>query len=416
MKKTFFFFIVVIVCYVFARLFIAHKGYVLLSWGPYVLESSLWSFLGALMICGVAIALVISFIQLFFGGISLFYPVTRKAKSKKALMQATRGMIYFSNGRWHAAYKLLISAANAGQAPLMTYLVAARAAHNEGNYEASAQCLRKADKAAVGAELVVGVTRAELLLECGQKEQALAILKRLYKKASNHTQVLKLLKQSYYELKDWVALSKLLPELRKRKVINASEHTMIHHQTYNALFEQAYQTGKGESEINVRLQPIQAIWNSFNNEHKKDEYLICQYTAAMVRLGAEEAAEIFIRKQLMHKYSPKLMKLYGNLSQCDKQKQLATAEELLSQHQNEPILLLSLGKICIRCDLKGKALSYLKRCLAISPSVTAYNMVGQLLVEQKNYEKSAEYFQKGACLSAQKKEEFKSRRLYGNDL
>lgn len=405
MRKTLFFFLVVIVCYVFARLFVAHKGYVLLAWGAYTLESSLWSFLAALIIAVVIVALVINCIQLFFGGISLFYPVTQKAKSKKALMQATRGMIYFSNGRWHTAYKLLLSAANAGQAPLMTYLAAARAAHNEGNNEACAQCLRRADKAAAGAELIIGVTRAELLLECGQKEQALAILKRLYKKASNHTHVLKLLKQSYYELKDWSALSELLPELRKRKVINSAEYTTIHHQIYGALFEQAYQAGKEKSEISVRLQPVQAIWNSFNNEHKRDEYLICQYASAIVRLKAEKEAEIFIRKQLIHKYSQKLMKLYGNLSQCDKQKQLATAEDLLSQYENDHVLLLSLGKICLRCDLKGKALSYLKRCLKISPSITAYHLIGQLLAEQKNYEKSTEYFQKGAYLSIQKQAE-----------
>ena len=99
------------------------------------------------------------------------------------------------------------------------------------------------------------------------------------------------------------------------------------------------------------------------------------------------------------------MKLYGDLTRCDKQKQLATAEDLLSQHESDPVLLLALGKICIRCELKGKALSYLKRCLKISPSVTAYNLMGQILAEQRNYEKSIEYFQKSALFSAQKQVE-----------
>lgn len=399
MKKTLFFFVIAILCYVFARLFIAHKGYVLLAWGPYTLESSLWSFLFALVLCVVIVMLSLSLFRLLFSGISLFYPVTRRARSKKALVQATKGMIHYANGRWHSAQRLLDQAADAGQVPLITYLAAARAAHQNGDHETSANCLRKADKAAPGAELAIGITRAELLLDRGQREQALAILRRLYKKSPSHAHVLKLLKQNYQELKDWNSLAKLLPDLRKRKVITRDDYHRLHHQIYQALFEQAYQLGKEKHEISARLQPALGVWKSLSHHHKKDEYLLCEYARVMVLLGAEEEAELFIRQQVSQRYSSRLIQLYGDLSKCDQQKQLSTAESLLALHQNDPMLLLNLGKICMRCDLKGKAEEYFKRCLAVTPSEAAYSMMGQLLARQGLYEKSAEYFQQGASLA-----------------
>ena len=399
MKKTFLFFFAAILCYVFSRLFIAHKGYVLLAWGPYTLESSLWSFLFGLMMCVFCVMLGVSLFRLLFSGISLFYPVTRSARRKKALMHATRGMIHYVNGRWGSAHRLLDQAADAGQAPLITYLAAARAAHQQGDHEASTRCLRKADKVAPSAEWAVGITRAELLLDRGQREQALAILKRLHKKAPNHAHVLKLLKKNYEELKDWNALLKLLPDLRKRKVVSNDEYHRLHHQIYHALFDQAYQLGKEKSGNSARLQPAVSVWKSLSSQHKKENFFICEYARVMVLLGVEEDAELFIRKQLPQRYSQQLIQLYGNLSQCEQQKQISAAEGLLMLHQNDPVLLLNLGRICMRCELIGKAEEYFKRCLAIKPSEEAYSLMGQLLAKQGLHEKSTEYFQQGTRLT-----------------
>ena len=395
MKKTFLFFILTTVCYVLSHLFVEHKGYVLIAWGPYTLESNLWSFLFGLMIGVCILMLILSFFKLIFNSISLFYPITRSAKSKKALARATRGMIHYVNGHWLPAHRLLDQSADAGQAPLITYLAAARAAHQSGNYDASANCLRKADKAAPSAELAIGITHAELLLERGQNEQALAILKRLYKKSPRHTYVLKLLKQNYYQLKDWNALVKLLPTLKKRKVIDAKEYLKLKYHIYNALFHQAYLTGKDKKTAKERTAPLVTIWGLLNNQHKKNELLIYEYASVMVKLGAEHEAECFIRQQLPQRYTQKLVQLYGDLNQCDPQKQLSNAEFFLTQHPHDPILMLTLAKICTRCKLYGKAHEYFKRCLAISPSTAACNGMGQLFAKQGLYKQSAHYFMQG---------------------
>ena len=398
MKKTFLFFCVVVICYVIARLLLVEKGYVLLAWGPYTLESSLWSFIFAVTLVVISVMFAVGVVRFIFNGISLFYPVTRNARRKKALNQATKGMIYYVNGRWRLAQRLLFQAANAGQAPLITYLAAARAAHQNNDYESCADYLREADRAAPGAELAIGITRAELLLERGQLEQALATLKRLHKKAPSHLHVMKLLKQNYLLLKDWNALVKLLPDLRKKKVISGKEYEKLHQRIYSALFEQAFQSGNHKSEVQARLQPVQNIWKSLSHQHKKDEYLICEYASVLVRLEAEKEAEYFIRQQLPQHYSKRLMNLYGSLTYCELKQQLSKAESLLTQYPNDEVLLLNLGKICIRNNLTGKALEYLEKSLGIAPSVDACNLMGQLFMQQKEYRKSTDYFNRSAKL------------------
>ncbi len=392
MKKTVLFFFTVIICYVYARLFSAHKGYVLIKWGHYTLESSLWSFLFALLIIVLVVMLCVSLWRLIFNGVSLFYPVTRNSKSKKALGQATKGMIHYANGHWGSAQRLLADAAAAGQAPLITYLAAARAAHQNSDDEGCANYLRKADKVAPGADLAIGITRAELLLNSGYKEQALATLRRLYKKSPKHTYVLKLLKQSYLELKDWDELARLLPNLRKRKVVSTREYEKLQHMIYRALFEQACHAGKTLNGVASRIQPVNSVWKLLSSQHKKDIFFIKEYAYAITSLGAEKQAETFIRQQLQNHYSQSLIRLYGSLSTCDQQKLLLTAESLLNEHPNDSELLLCLGKICQRCQLTGKAEEYFKHCLEVSPSVEAYKLAGQFYAQRGLYKQSTKHF------------------------
>ena len=60
------------------------------------------------------------------------------------------------------------------------------------------------------------LTQAELQLDQGQYEQALATLRRLEENSPNHSHALALLGRLYFRLEDWNHLSELLPRLRKQ--------------------------------------------------------------------------------------------------------------------------------------------------------------------------------------------------------
>ena len=68
------------------------------------------------------------------------------------------------------------------------------------------------------------------------------------------------------------------------------------------------------------------------------------------------------------------------------------AETWLEQHPRDAVLLLTLGRLCARQGLWGKARSYLEASLSIEPTHSAHLELGRLLErEGKPAEAAAEY-------------------------
>ena len=88
--------------------------------------------------------------------------------------------------------------------------------HTRDNY------LKAAHDANPDAGLAIGVTQAELQLAHRQTEQALATLTHLHTVSPKHDYVTMLLARAYHELHDWHALVELLPDVRRKKLLNSS--------------------------------------------------------------------------------------------------------------------------------------------------------------------------------------------------
>lgn len=400
MKTTLFLLFLIAVCFGVARMVIHDSGYILIAYDRFSLEGSVWSFLLVAILLMAGYKITVWSFRLLAGSISLAYPMTQKSKRRRAQRQSAKGLIQFANGHWKAAQKLLSHAAESGQAPLLNYLAAARAAHENGDYDACSDYLRKADASAPGADIAIGITQAELLLARGRLEQALATLKRLRKRSPRHAYVNKLLKQVYLRLHDWQALVELLPTLRKLKVISNDELDSLNQQACKALFEQAYQQGKGQPDIEQRIRPAEAIWQKLSKAQKKEDYLFYDFVSCLTRLGAEKRAEALIRRHLSDLYSERIIRLYGQIKGEDKERQLLSAEKLLDERPNDAELLLTLGRLCINNQLWEKAREYLNASLRLRKHADTYNELGQLLAQLGEHEKSTGFFRQGLSMTA----------------
>ena len=245
MKVFALFLVLLFGCLLLANIMVNDTGYVLIAYENITFESTLWGLCLIILLVAGAFWLVSGIIRMMFGATSFIYPFTARAKQRQARKLSIRGFAEFTHGHWKKAEKLLAQAAEAGETPLLTYLAAARAAHEAGNHDASADYLRRADHKAPGADLAIGITQAQIQLSAGQLEQALATIKRLHKKEPRHAFVLKLLKQVYHRLNDWQSLADLLPKLKKLKVIDDNEYRELELQSFEALFEQACNNGRG---------------------------------------------------------------------------------------------------------------------------------------------------------------------------
>ena len=80
---------------------------------------------------------------------------------------------------------------------------------------------------------------------------------------------------------------------------------------------------------------------------------------------------------------------------ADSGKQLERAETWLKKHPNQPELLLTLGRLCLRNQLWGKAQSYLEASLGVAASAETCQVLGSLLEQLGENKTALEHYRQG---------------------
>ena len=228
-----------------------------------------------------------------------------------------------------------------GERPLMHYLGAARAANELERYDEADDLLNRAREREPDAQLLVGLTRAQLLINRGDYPQARNTLEELHGLQPQHRTVLRLMQQLYVTQHDWQALCVLLPELRKERVLKDSELRDLERRAWVASLQEAGERGLNEGE--TALQPLTQRWQNVPSALRADPAIVAGYAAQLLRLGAEEEAEEVLRHALKQGFDATLVQLYGQVRGRDPGKQLQAAEGWLKEHPNDPGLLLTPG-------------------------------------------------------------------------
>lgn len=369
------------------------SGYVIVGIAHWAVETSLLF---------ASIVLVASFVLLYFAvrvGITAWklpkILQTRGYEKRSKLSQEAllAGLIDSAEGNFEAAEKQLIRhAANSG-VPLINYLTAARAAQSRGAFEQRDEYLKMAQETMPEAELAIGLTKAELQLSNQQFEDALENLTQLEMLAPSHAAVLKLKHQTLSRAEDWEGLSRLIPSLHANKVLLEAEIKLLETETYSALIRQ-----KAESRDAAALRNL---WLEDVPEHIRKSTGVQQlYYAAMIEAGAEAEVEPLIRLALAKEWTETLLVLYGCIHMPDPAQQLATAEGWLPAHAKDAILLRVLGKLSLRANELEKAKLYLTSSLSAEPSVEAYQLMGDVLLKQKDPIAACQFFRNGLLFAS----------------
>ncbi len=347
------------------------SGYVLLSFGHYTVEMSL-----ALLVLLIALL----FAALYF----LIRAIVRTRRlprdlanwkqrrgARKAQEAMTRGLLEMSEGNWRSAEKRLVRFADRSETPLLNYLAAARAAQLQGAHDRRDAYIRLAHEHMPSADVAVSLTQAELQLADHQLEQALATLRHLRSVAPKHTYVLRLLRRLYEQLGDWEHLRELIPELRRRKVEPADELRRLEIKTHRALLENAF--------LSQDERDLGRAWAAVPKAIRTDPDLVSDYAGYLQERGRDEEAEKLLREALKQGWNPQLIELYGLLDCPQPGRHLARMEKFLKEHPDDPILLLTLGRLSMRAQLWGKARAYLEAAIARGGPVEAYRELARLL-------------------------------------
>jgi len=369
-----------------AALLLQDSGYVIISFRGYIVEMNVWVMLLSILLLYVSVRIVI---RLFRAPRQLGQAAGRY-RAGRAGQRLTRGVIEVAEGNFAKGERLLARAASVSESPLLNYLQAARAAHLLGQDERRDTWLKQAYENLPGAANAVLLTQAELQLDQEQYEAALATLRKIEENSPNHGHALMLLGRLYYLLQDWEHLGELLPKLRKHGRLDGGTLASWSVRVYQ---ERLRSAADGAA--------VTEVWKQIPRDQRKNADLLETYYENLIRTDMHILAEKEIAAVLKREWIPALVRLYGGVEGQDSTRQLKKAEAWLTDHSDDPDLLLATAQLCLRNELWGKARSYLETAIAIRPTPDAYQEYGRLLNQLGEGDAAADAYKTGLGLVAQ---------------
>lgn len=387
-------FIAIVVAALIGVAIAEHSGYVLIAYQNFRYESSLWATLALLVAVLLAIFLIRAAITLLTTSGGVVNPWSRRNRRRRVQLAIEQGQMDLAEGRWASAQRHLHRAAEADSQPLLYYLGAARAANEQGRYEDCDNLLERALERQPQAELAIALSHAQLQQDRGDTDNALATLQAMHERHPHNPQVLRQLQRLYQQRGDWSQLIKMMPELRKDKVLPPKELAELERRAWGENLTLAAWRDEDEG-TQTGLASLESAWKGLTSAQRQEPQLVLAYAEQLRRLGADAQAEEVLRTTIKRDYHSHLARLYGLVRGADPSRQLQAAEGWLKQHPDDPSLLLSLGRICLQSRLWGKARDYLESSLRMQRNPETCAELARLLAQLGETDRSNQLFQEG---------------------
>ncbi len=373
------------------------QGYILISLGKTTLEMSFWVGLFALLLILFGTWVLYRVTKSGVGSVATGVQRVIYGHSRIVQKRMSQGLIDFIEGNWKQAKKKLLKSVKQSETPLVNYLAAARSAYELGEHKEAHELLHKAEKCGPNNVLAIALTQARMQLLDKKYELCVATLERAKKKVPRHPVILDLLRQSYTALRDWRGLQSLLPTLRRQKVYTEEKMKMIENNLYQALLTDAGEQAKRVSGKQC-LQKLEEAWQLIPRVLQSQPEMVEPYVRMLRQHDGDVVAELVLRRMLNKNWSENLVRLYGLVESDDAQKQLLTAKDWLKERPGNASLMLTLGRLCLRNELWGKARDYFESSLRLQRDPETFAELARLLAHLGEHERSTEYYQEGLLM------------------
>ena len=366
-------------------------GYLLLHFADITVESSV-------IVATVSLTLFVGALFVFYRTIAWLFD--GKGSQRRAGKKTTKGLVALAEGNWSNAEKLLKKSAKKNETPLVNYISAAQAAHEQGEGDRRDEYLRQAHESTKGVDIAIGLTKARLQFESRQWEQCLATLMMLKnnERSPSYGYVIKMMAEVYVELSDWEHLVALLADIKKSKVFTQDEFVTISLQGYQGLLKRTVRGIEQAAELNQLRQ----AWVLVPKKLQRTPALLKEYCGCLVALSADVDAEKVILSYLQKNWDDSLVAMYGTVTGADAAQQLLFAENWLKERPNNAMLLLTLGRLSLLNKQWDKARSYFEASLKSRQNAAAFGELGRLLSHTGEHESSNECFQKGLAMISER--------------
>lgn len=368
---------------------IKDPGYILISAGDYLIETSIWFPVTALLATLLLVWMVAKLIAILGNPLTSW---NRKTRLNRKTRKVSQGQIELALGNWSNAQKMLTASARTAEAPMMLYLSAAQAAYQLGSYDEGDALLAQARKDIPEASVAIAIRQAELQLKHKQLSACRESLIKLQPRQPKNARILELITELCIAARDWELLELNLPNLAKHGLHSAERQKQLEQLTYSRLLDQTLHAHK--EELIVGLEKIKVIWKRKPKSLASDASLLLTYLNCLTKLDqpqlAEQACLDFLKKQ----WDDRIILAYSTLEGSDPAQQLKHAHGWYKRHQDNAQFLLAIGRLARRAEQWDKALEYLKASFEIAPSKEVDSELALLSLHLGEHKKANEYFQR----------------------
>ena len=292
-------------------------------------------------------------------------------RRRRAREDGQRGLLELAAGNWKRAEELMTRTVGDADVPVAHYLVAARAAELQDAVQRRDQWLTRAQEAAPQERAPALITLAEMQMRRGQNEAAVRTLEQLDASGDINSRGLELLARLYQKLGRGDRLSELAPRLRNAKELPEQQVSELLAQAQLEELRAIGERGDGIA--------LEQAWEALPRGVRRLPQAALAYARGLLASRNHEAAERVLRETIEGSRDAAAVRLYGELALPDPLVPLERAETWLRSAPEDPDLLTTCARLCLRAELIGKARSYLEAALARRPDPDASLLLADLL-------------------------------------
>jgi len=281
-------------------------------------------------------------------------------RRRRARADTQRALLDLAAGNWRRSEELLTRSAGDAESPGVNYLVAARAADLQDAVTRRDDWLAQAQQVSPEERAPALITLAEMQMRRGQHEAALTTLEQLDASGDLNSRGLELMARLVQKLGRGELLRNLGPRLRSAKELPEAQVNELLAQA--ELEELRAAGGRGDPAA------VEAAWNALPRNARRLPQAIVLHARAQMDGGAHAEAERELRELVEETGDTAALRLYGELALPDPLAPLDRAETWLRKRPDDPEMLATCARLCLKAELIGKARSYLEASLARRPS------------------------------------------------
>lgn len=304
-------------------------------------------------------------------------------KMRKAQKNSLLGMLALLEGNPKQAQKLLAKSAAKSDTPAMSYIAAARAAHQNREYDQRDDFLQLASERP-RCQLAVGLLWAELQLDAQQYENALATLKDLDQHFPKNRAICTLFMKTYQALDDGQELINLLRSHRKLIDLDEKALSELEFEAHQKLFKQlAAESG----------QSLDDYWHKkLARWMRKELQYQRAFIDACIEYGEDKTALTFLMEKLQKQFSLPLLPYLQKLQLNDYYPAITLLEKHLKKSQHEDYVHQALAYLKVQEGHIEAAANHLIESVKTLPSIADYKLLTSLLEQQDKQEQANHYY------------------------